>query len=117
MRIIDLHNPQSEPYIYVGRYAPYTKHGALQRSPLANPWRARNDYADSLKDCLAMYRRWLFGKIKDRDDKVMKALAGIDESSNLACWCCEKEGGEIFDDPEVCHAAIIWKAWRYLSRL
>ncbi len=115
MKILDLHNLQSEPFVYVGRYAPYTKHGTLLRSPLANPNRVKNDHADDRKNCLALYREWLWARIKEQDSNVVQALRAIHEHSNLACWCCEKEGYAIQDDPEVCHAQIIWKAWLHLN--
>jgi len=112
MKIADLHKRQSEPFIYCGRFAPHTKHGYIGRSYLAN--RYAPTITKSVAECLLQYRRWLFQKIQEGDYNVMASFREIKEDSTLACWCCERSGAAVFEEPLVCHTQLIWRAWRWL---
>lgn len=112
MKIVDLHHYRG-PYVYVGRLIPFHKSlGKLEGSPLGNPFKVK-DYGG--EKCLKLYREWLFAQIKNCDKHTMSLMRLIDTETTLGCWCCDKKDEAIFADPEVCHAQIIWKAWRYMK--
>lgn len=113
MRIIDLHRNPPTPYLYVGR-----RMGGPEphdQSPLGNPFKLRGQRPADVAAILTQYRAWLFDRIQAADRQILYLLReAITEETTLACWCCDKEGEAIFDGPEVCHAQVIAKAWRYL---
>lgn len=49
------------------------------------------------------YRKWLWNKIKKRDEKVIYELSRISEDSLLGCFCY----------PKTCHCDVVAKAWKY----
>ena len=98
MKLVNLRDKPTCPYIYVGR----AMAGRNQRegSPLGNPFKVGRH-----KDPIALYRQWLWDKIKAQDRSVMALLEHITERSftpgeryservvddALRRWC---EGGE-----------------------
>lgn len=92
-----------ENWLYVGRE---NRGLGIARSPLANPFvNAPRANGRVVRDPIAHYRRWLWGKVVSRDTAVMGALAQINEETALTCWCA----------PNECHADVITSAWRYLA--
>lgn len=79
-----------EPWIYVGR-----------GHPLGNPYTV----ADHGIAALELYRRWLWKKIRERDTRVLGAMAQIREETHLVCSCA----------PRPCHADVIVRAWQWLG--
>lgn len=99
----DLHRPRvvnrhhfkgkatPEPSIYIGR-----------GTPLGNPYKVKEHGLAALD----LYRRWLWGKIKDRDPQVLRALAAITGDHHLVCSC----------KPRPCHGDVVVRAWAWLRR-
>jgi len=87
--------------IYVGR--PNKNYG-LAGSPLANPnWLEREeDRAENI----AQYRVWLWGKIKQGDQRVIQALESIGPDDELVCYCA----------PLPCHSEVVARAAEWLRR-
>lgn len=114
MRIVDLHKHRDGGYLYVGRLVPFHRNlGRIEPSPLGNPFSVKQ-YG---RDCLRLYRQWLWDRIRAKDPDIMALMKIISEDTILGCWCTSKVGEEIFADPEVCHAQIVWKSWRWLSAI
>ncbi len=113
MRIVDLHHYRG-PHIYAGRSLRFHRElGALKASPVANPFALRPK--QPVVDCLKLYREWLFEQIKQAEPKIMFLLRHINADTILSCWCCEKVDDQIFNDPEVCHCQIVFRAARWLK--
>lgn len=55
-------------------------------------------------------------QLRENATQVMALLNRIDESSVLACYCCDLEGEAIFTEAERCHCQLIWKAHRFLKQ-
>ncbi|MGH2536892.1 MAG: DUF4326 domain-containing protein [Candidatus Promineifilaceae bacterium] len=79
-------------WLNIGRANSYA---GLPRSPLANPYRAR-DFGGRGRTLLDS-RRWLWGRIQAGDEGVINALRGISEEAALVCWC----------RPEPCHGDVV----------
>ena len=86
--------------IYVGR--PTTLADKIFR---AQPHVRNGTALGNVNVDLAAYRRWLFVKIKDRDNSVMGVLRSIRADDVRICSCA----------PRPCHADIILKAWKWLN--
>ena len=71
-------------------------------TPLGNPY-TRQKHGE---EALALYRRWLWSRIQERDPKVMRALRAIRADLHLVCSCA----------PRPCHADVIVRAWEWLRR-
>lgn len=98
---------RNTPCVYVGR-----EYGGYKGSPLGNPYKAGVD--GTLAEVLAMYRKWLWQRISEKDAGVMKALAEIKEGDTLGCWCVTTDTP--LEVEEVCHAQVIVKAIRWLRK-
>lgn len=121
MKIVNLNSKPPTPWIYVGRYMGYQNKGVngdaifLKASPLGNPFKLQCRDPEEVRTVLEQYRAWLYGEIQAGNKSVLSLLKAIDEDTTLACWCCEMEGEEIFDEPLVCHAQLIFRAARWLK--
>jgi hypothetical protein len=86
---------------YVGRE---NKFFGLSKSPLANPFRAKN-YSGQKGDTLPDYRKWLWTQVKNENltviDELNLMIAAHKRNGTLTlvCWCDCK-----------CHAEIIRNA-------
>jgi hypothetical protein len=90
MRVVNKRHWRGEG-VYVGR-----------PSALGNPFViGRDGDRDAV---IEKYRRWLWGKIKQRDPAVMQALGQLGEDSVLICWCA----------PAPCHGDVIVRAVGWL---
>lgn len=69
-------------------------------TPLGNPFTV----AEYGKDALALYRAWLWEKLKQRDDMVLGAMRAIRPDTPLVCSC----------KPRPCHGDVVVKAWLWL---
>lgn len=105
-QIVNMRHRPEPPYLYVGR-----TNREHQDCGLGNPYSLKY-----YERCEAMdrYRAYIWERMKEMDFRVLSMLVEITPETKLACWCCEKEGEATFHDPEICHAQIIWKAWKYL---
>jgi hypothetical protein len=92
------------PWIYVGRKVS----GHPGGSPLANQYRPRSASFDgeavTHDAALALYRRWLWQKIRGNDYSVLLAMRSITDDSALVCSCA----------PKACHADIVLRAWQWV---
>ena len=79
------------PYVYIGR-----------GTSLGNPFKVK-EHGDK---ALAYYKTHLWEKIKERDAKVLRALAGITWDMHLVCSCA----------PRPCHGDVVVQAWTWLQR-
>lgn len=79
------------PYIYIGR-----------GTALGNPFKVK-DHGTKAYD---YYRTHLWTKIKERDPKVLRALAEISWDMHLVCSCT----------PNPCHGDLVVLAWTWLQR-
>lgn len=107
MTVANFHHYKSVPalreafgkdFLYVGRPNRTYK---LAGSPLANPYvnnpRAKGVVVDNP---IQAYRKWLWGEIGRGNERVLKELRRITESTVLVCWCA----------PSPCHADVILEA-------
>lgn len=113
MRIGNMKKAKNLPpsYIYAGRRMVYNGE-EIPASPLGNPFTLKQYYGET---ALRFFRKWLWAQIKAKNPSIMALFNEIKEDSTIVCWCCEKEGSQIFTDPEICHVQVIWKAWRFLK--
>lgn len=79
-----------QPWMYIGR-----------GTPLGNPFR----YPEH-PDALEQYRSWLWWRIRERDDGVLRMLAQIRPETHLVCSCA----------PRPCHGDIVVRAWEWWHR-
>jgi len=79
-----------EPFVYIGR-----------GSPLGNPFTVAEHGAES---ALALYRRWLWDRIRASDRRVLEALRRITPRHHLVCSCA----------PRPCHGDVVVAAWHWL---
>jgi hypothetical protein len=92
--------------IYLGRANPSLD--IFQSHPLANPFKIGVDGDRS--EVIEKYRKWLFSKIKQKDNQVMQSLNNLKlavklkKHKKLACYC----------KPEPCHVDVVIKAVHWL---
>ena len=92
--------------VYIGRKMP--RH---EGSPLGNPYKPVDVNSEASRlECLAQYKRWLWGKLKTQNlasDELMR-LVGIAQQRDLhlACWCA----------PLSCHGDVVKAAVEWLMR-
>ena len=79
------------PYLYIGR-----------GTPLGNPYTVKEHGHRALD----MYRTHLWYKIKERDKKVLGAMAKITWNMHLVCSCA----------PRPCHGDVVVTCWTWLQR-
>lgn len=94
-------------WLYVGRR---NQTYGLEASPLANPFTNNpRAHARVVADPMEAYRQWLWARMKDGDQRVLRELERIDPETALVCWC----------DPRPCHGHVIegaaawWREHRY----
>jgi hypothetical protein len=87
----------------------------IEASPLGNPFKLANKSPEEIARCLDEYRSWLTERIRTNDAQIMALLREITAETTLACYCVSLSGEAIFDEPERCHAQIIWKSWMRLK--
>lgn len=78
-----------QPWMYIGR-----------PTPLGNPFRHPEH-----PDALERYRVWLWERIREQDDGVMRMLAEIRAETHLVCSCA----------PRPCHGDVVVRAWEWLQ--
>lgn len=92
--------------VYIGRKMP--RH---EGSPLGNPYKPVDVNSEASRlECLAQYKRWLWGKLKTQNlasDELMR-LVGIAQQRDLhlACWCA----------PLSCHGDVVKAAVEWLMQ-
>lgn len=79
-------------WVYIGRIS---RRAGLAHSPLANPFKVRD--CGGRGQTLPHYRRWLWGRIRAGDVRVLTALQAIDDDTVLVCWC----------KPGPCHGDVV----------
>jgi hypothetical protein len=67
--------------------------------PLGNPFEIEGEV--TREKAIDFYRRWLYDRLVEGDEKVIAALEALKEDSLLGCFC----------SPKKCHCDIIIKAW------
>jgi hypothetical protein len=89
--------PLPKGAIYVGRGSavgnPYRRHEHPGEDPEGRPM------------ALALFRRWVWERVKARDRAVLALLGSIREDSALVCSCA----------PKACHADEVAALWRWLQ--
>lgn len=70
-------------------------------TPLGNPFTVKEHGAEAL----AMYKRWLWSKMKTDDPEVMRELRSIRANESLVCSCA----------PRPCHGDVIVAAWEWMQ--
>jgi hypothetical protein len=88
------------------------KNGAIgeyvgRPSPLGNPFPLSSE--QDRDECVGKYQKWLYDKIKQKDDKIIKELKRLADIARnrelmLVCWCA----------PKKCHADIISKVLKMM---
>lgn len=78
-----------KPWLYVGR-----------GTPLGNPYLLK-DHGE--ERCLALFRKWLWEKIRQHDKAVLEQLRVITAQHHLVCSC----------KPGPCHGDVIVQAWKW----
>jgi hypothetical protein len=53
---------------------------------------------------ISCYRKWLWARLKARDERVLAALSDLGPEDLLGCWC----------SPKACHGDVVAKAWQWL---
>ena len=94
----DRRPPLPDPFLYIGRSPP------LGPSPLANPFTVKR-YG---REAMPRYRRWLWSRIKDRDEAVLGALRAITSEHHLVCHCKRLNGSGL------CHGDVVVDAWEWM---
>jgi hypothetical protein len=76
----------------------------LTGSALASPFKITHD--GNREQVIQKYRLWLWKRMRQGDETVMRELAAIGPDTALACWCA----------PRHCHGHIVAKAAAWLRR-
>lgn len=92
--VVNRHHFESQdeipgPWIYIGR-----------GTPLGNPYLLK-DHGE--QDCLRLYKKHLWRKIRDFDRDVIAELRRITPEHRLVCSCA----------PRPCHGDVVVKAWEW----
>lgn len=91
--------------IYIGRKNSYKK---VNGSVLANIYTIGKD--GNREEVIEKYRKWLWLKIKNKDQKVMNELIKIGKKVkngkkvNLVCWC----------SPKGCHGDVLVRCIKWM---
>ncbi len=85
-----------------GGVAPAIKAGVIfcgRPTVLGNPFPLNGEATRG--KAIDFYRRWLYTRLVEGDERVIAALEAIKEDDLLGCFCA----------PKACHCDIIIKAW------
>lgn len=80
-----------DPWMYIGR-----------GTPLGNPFTVKEHGVGAI----AMYRRWLWERIKAGHQGVLHTMGLIGPDHHLVCSC----------KPRPCHGDVVVAAWEWLRR-
>jgi len=106
INVADRSRPRPQNFYYCGR-----KCGEFEASPVGNPYVIGRH--GTREEVIAMFKIWLWDKIKQNDPAVVQFLFNLPADAVLGCFCLNSEDVAA-DDWRKCHTVIIARAAQWL---